>query len=148
MPHVSTEGFVPLYRTEPDRPEGQPVRVRLADADRPVQSLREWLGAPEAAPATSKFSPELCAVPFDPARTHQPQIAPDSAVPQDPEKAGSCPPPIITVTRDGDRVVALHIRCRCGEIMDLVCEYDPAGSANANAQETAAQTGQSRPDAV
>ena len=30
--------------------------------------------------------------------------------------------PLVTVRKDGDRVVAIHIQCPCGQVIDLDCE--------------------------
>ena len=48
----------------------------------------------------------------------------DAAVPI---PAGSTPQtaqPSVEVVRDGDHVEAIHVTCRCGCRMRIVCEYD------------------------
>jgi hypothetical protein len=33
----------------------------------------------------------------------------------------------VTVQRDGHRITHLHIRCTCGQTIDLACLYDTPG---------------------
>lgn len=30
-------------------------------------------------------------------------------------------PPVVTLKREGDRVIGIHIECSCGQIIDLAC---------------------------
>jgi hypothetical protein len=32
--------------------------------------------------------------------------------------------PQVTVRRDGQRVSAIHIQCRCGQVIELACVYE------------------------
>jgi len=32
-------------------------------------------------------------------------------------------PPTVTLRREGDRVTGIHIRCGCGQVIDLACQY-------------------------
>lgn len=33
------------------------------------------------------------------------------------------PAPKVTVQRDGERVTQIQVRCTCGQVIDLACEY-------------------------
>ena len=35
--------------------------------------------------------------------------------------ASSARPPVVTLRREGDRVVGIHIECSCGQIIELAC---------------------------
>jgi|ERR1041385_1072046 hypothetical protein len=52
-----------------------------------------------------------------------PVPAPTAASPPPPQHA----PPTVTFKRDGDRVTQIEIRCSCGEVIQLDCDY--SGSA-------------------
>jgi hypothetical protein len=47
--------------------------------------------------------------------------------------------PQVSVKRDGDRVTGIQIQCSCGEVIDLSCVYDAAGSQPVTAPEPAAE---------
>lgn len=32
-------------------------------------------------------------------------------------------PPVVTLRREGDRVTGIHIRCSCGQVIELACQY-------------------------
>ena len=32
--------------------------------------------------------------------------------------------PVVTLQRDGDRVISIRIECPCGQIIDLACRYE------------------------
>lgn len=118
---ASTETFVPLFEINGSPPAVRPVRLRLGAADLPVRSLREWgNGGPAIGPSASNASSAASPAP-------PPVSGPSAgtpAVPHSPASSPSPAQPMLTVYRDGDRVVALQIRCRCGEVMNLVCAYE------------------------
>ena len=40
--------------------------------------------------------------------------------------AAGCPPPKVTLQRQGDLVTGVRIQCSCGQVMELACLYDEA----------------------
>lgn len=118
MPPASPDTFVPLFEINGGVPAARPVRLRLAAANLPVRPLREWgNGEPALRPGA----------PSPPSATASPLSASTAETPAAPLTPGPCASPsqpMVTVCRDGDRVVALQIRCRCGEVINLVCAYE------------------------
>jgi len=35
----------------------------------------------------------------------------------------NCSEPVLTLTRDGERVTAIHISCPCGQVIEMKCSY-------------------------
>ena len=74
-----------------------------------LQGLRARLPQPTETPAAD-FSP-LSA----PAR---------SPAPDAPHPAGKCAGEVkVELKRDGDRIQEIRIHCKCGEVIELACEY-------------------------
>lgn len=118
MPPASPETFVPLFEANGGQSAARPVRLRLGSADLPVRSLREWGNRGQAlgsVPAGA-VSPAASALPASTAEVSSTMCSP--ATPTRPTE------PMLTVCRDGGRVVAVQIRCRCGEVIHLVCAYE------------------------
>jgi len=53
------------------------------------------------------------------ANGHAPMAAP-AAPPPPPQ---NCPPPKVTLQRQGDVVSAIRIQCACGQVIELACVY-------------------------
>lgn len=57
----------------------------------------------------------------------QPEAAPSFHAHSIPVAGGAAPgtagEPVITLTRDGDRVTGVRIQCTCGHVIDLICEF-------------------------
>ena len=66
---------------------------------------------------------------FDPAsqtlKAESPLFSPMTAPRPDPsEKAEApCGDPKVELKRDGDRITQIRVHCRCGEVVELACEY-------------------------
>ncbi|MCS7091040.1 MAG: hypothetical protein NZM03_10065 [Limisphaera sp.] len=41
-----------------------------------------------------------------------------------------CAEPRLTIVRDATRVVGIELRCRCGQVYNLVCEYGDAAATD------------------
>lgn len=131
MPPASLETFVPLFEANGDQPAARPVRLRLGSADLPVRSLREWSNSGQAlgsAPA-EEASSAASSLPASTGESSAPTCSP--AAPARPTE------PMLTVCRDGGRVVGLQIRCRCGEVIHLVCAYEEGPPQQSAAPPTA-----------
>src|SRR6185436_6892269 len=50
--------------------------------------------------------------------------------PLEPRSAGHAPghagsgQPVVTMQRDGERVISIRIECPCGQVIDLACRYE------------------------
>ncbi len=127
MPHGSNEAFVPLCDRNGTSAGTRPVRLRLGAAGLRVQSLREWGASDPAQPsacvsgAPSPGSLGSAAGPKDTAGAADRGAAADSGR------------PMITLCRDGDRIVGIRVRCRCGEVLDLACVYEESEKATPGA---------------
>jgi len=81
------------------------------------------------------FKPLLAAspAPAAPADLFRMKVLPASAAPASFQPiAAACgkPPaenapaePQVSLVRDGDRIIAIRVRCRCGDVMELECVY-------------------------
>jgi hypothetical protein len=52
----------------------------------------------------------------------QETTAPPTAV-GNPPHASSCEPRVV-IDRQDERITAIHIHCSCGQVIELVCQYD------------------------
>ncbi|HXI50107.1 MAG TPA: hypothetical protein VNH84_01320 [Candidatus Saccharimonadales bacterium] len=73
---------------------------------------------PSPAPSpTLKTAPRSDTVPpFTPLEARAP-------VSHGPHREGHSGQPVITMQRDGDRVVGIRIECVCGQVIELACNY-------------------------
>jgi hypothetical protein len=60
------------------------------------------------------FTPLVVNAPTESSSTDSPA----AHVPGSPESQ-----PAVTLKRDGDRVTHIVVRCTCGQVMELACEY-------------------------
>jgi hypothetical protein len=127
MPHLSNEAFVPLFHRNGTPAGTRPVRLRLGAAGLRVQSLREW-GASD--PAQPSGCVSEAPVPGSPGFAAGPN---DTTGAADRGAVADNGRPMITLCRDGDRIVGIRVRCRCGEVLDLACVYEESGTGTAGA---------------
>jgi hypothetical protein len=40
-----------------------------------------------------------------------------------PAHGDSCREPVLTLQRDGDKIIGIRIECVCGQVINLSCEY-------------------------
>jgi hypothetical protein len=69
-------------------------------------------------------------LPFKPAPSAAGRMAPGATGPgltaapaAQPSPAQNCPPPKVTLQRQGDVVSAIRIQCSCGQVIELNCLY-------------------------
>ena len=69
-------------------------------------------------------------LPFKPAPSAAGRTAPGANGPgltaapaAQPSPAQNCPPPKVTLQRQGDVVSAIRIQCSCGQVIELSCVY-------------------------
>ena len=53
---------------------------------------------------------------FAPLRAHAPAVCADAGSPSSRE-------PVVTLQKDGDRVIGIRIECGCGQVIELACSY-------------------------
>lgn len=54
---------------------------------------------------------------------YQPLASGGGVPPPRPPNLGEGHVPVVTLQREGDRVTGIRITCRCGEVIDLACDY-------------------------
>jgi hypothetical protein len=82
-------------------------------------------GGPANAGASSDFKVLLL---DKPERAHPFHSAEDSAFGAAPAPAKPSCEPRVSLQRDGDKIIGIHIQCSCGQLIDLACVY-PAEKA-------------------
>lgn len=125
MPPASPDDFIPLFAADEPQANGRPVRLRVAELQDPVRPLSHWqistgngaAGARTLMPAHLKAE----------ASTSPPGSESHVAIRRAPDNQCDSAPRL-TVVRDGPRVVGIELRCDCGRVWNLLCEYhDPQG---------------------
>lgn len=58
---------------------------------------------------------------------HQVRVAAQPLMITDKPVDGS---PTVQVRRDGGRITEIHVRCPCGELIVMDCEYDPPATTH------------------
>jgi hypothetical protein len=53
---------------------------------------------------------------FTPLRAHSPAACAETASP-------SAREPVVTLQKDGERVIGIRIECGCGQVIELACSY-------------------------
>lgn len=96
MTAIKTESFIPLPCGAPARAGGQDdFRVLVLEQAENAQPFRGELTTPAATPGAVP-----CSTPAKP----------------------GCEPRV-SLQREGNRVVGIHVECSCGQVIELVCVY-------------------------
>jgi hypothetical protein len=91
----------------------------------PTEAFVPLTATPTAAGNASDFRLLVVSSP-EGARPFRAQSPPTAAVPQPAQAKPGCEPQVL-LQRDGDRVTGIHIRCSCGQVIDLACVYQVQG---------------------
>lgn len=73
----------------------------------------------EFTPLPFKPAPFAAAKPAPPANGHASATAPSAS----PSQPHNCPPPKVTLQKQGEVVTGIRIQCGCGQVIELSCVY-------------------------